>query len=487
MTLFLGASMVLRYVFLVAGSWLLAPNEYGLLGVSLAILTIGGLIFSPFPWALTKYTSENKGNVAFKSVLMSNAVLAIAFVAIIVAGYSTGVLHIETKYRLGVLLVVITTAISAIGGIYEGALRGLLRFRELGLVRVIDQALILCGLAFVLAGWGVSGALLGLTIAFSVATLLLWYFCRDARLTSGGRWWEPSVHAYGWPMLVGGASAYLLMNLDIIGLKVWGGEGADAMAGQYQAIQVLARMPLIIVLGTVLEAYFSFIARNAGDKVKVEAYVNRMIRYGLIFCVPIALVIAIVPRQLLGALFPPAYASAAPALSILAIGTFLLVFDFILSRTLQAAVGPGAPAVTLLGAAALQIGLLYLLTPRYGLMGAASSTAIASFAALLGLGRTYLRHHAITLPWRALGALAAASACLAVLLVFLPMTNIAALMGGLLVGALLFFAVLTALRGIVQEDVDMVLSGMLGSQSKIRAGVVRLVRVLNRAPSVADA
>ena len=63
--------MAMWFVFLVTGSRLLAPDEFGLLGVSLAILTFGGLVFSPLPWALAKY--HLAGMLIIKAARLSGA------------------------------------------------------------------------------------------------------------------------------------------------------------------------------------------------------------------------------------------------------------------------------------------------------------------------------------------------------------------------------------------------------------------------------
>ncbi len=477
-------AMAFRYAFLMMAGWLLTPNEYGLLGVSLAVLAIGGLLLGGFPWAATKFTSEDRGSFAFRTVLLANLGLAIVFGCLLYVGYSLGLLGHEGKYGFVLIFLIVLGLLAAVGGIYDGILRGLFRFKELGIIRALDQLVTLGGVGFILLGWGLGGALLGVILGFVVATVLGWYFTRDRDFLRGGRWWEREVQSFGWPMIVGGASAYLLMNLDIIGLKIWGGADGDILAGQYQVALVLARMPLVMVLGTVLETLFPFVARYSTDKEKVEAYIDRIVRYALVFCIPIALALAILPGKLLGLLFPQTYQAAASALSVLSVGYLVLTFNFVFSKTLQAAVGPTSPALVFLVAAVVQLGLLYALVPRYGLWGAAASTALAATIALAGLVWLHGRRYRIRLPVRSMVAIAVSSGLMAVILLLVPSPNVLALIGTLALGSLTFLVALMVLRGVDKEDANLLLSGLLPDGSRLKAGAIRVVGALNKVSAV---
>ena len=73
---------LLNYSYNIAMGWLLLPDQYGILGVAISLLSILSLfVASAFPFTVAKFLSENNENSAkhriFKSSLIGNLIIAL--------------------------------------------------------------------------------------------------------------------------------------------------------------------------------------------------------------------------------------------------------------------------------------------------------------------------------------------------------------------------------------------------------------------------
>jgi O-antigen/teichoic acid export membrane protein len=475
---------VLRYVFNISMGWLLSPDEFGILGIALAIISILSLLLTAaFPWATAKFTSEPGQRVhPFKSSVLANLIFAILLCFLLYGLFALVIL--DQEYQSILIVIIVFTLIASIGAVYHGALQGLFRFKQLAVIRIVDLlAVVVCAIPLVLLGLGVLGAVMGFLASAVITTLLALYYTRDQRFLRSGSWIDRDVYAYSLPLFLGCVGAYLMMNVDIFGVKFFIGGEADVMAGYYQASLTLARLPLFIMTGAVMAAFFPFISQYSTDKEKVERYVTKVIKYALIFILPISLVLIVLSGQIIGLVFPQSYVVGARALSILSIGMFFLVFILTFSRTFQAINKPKIPAFILSGAITLQILLLYFLVPKYGLTGAAISTTIASIAGFIALSLEYIRYYKLRLKATDLLRIAVSSCILILFLLLFPVGNIALLILGIALGLIVFLVILAALGVLTHEDVDILLSGMFGRENRFRAKVVGLIKGLNMATS----
>lgn len=474
-------AMLLRYIFQVTTSWLLPPNEYGLLGIIIAILSIAGLILGiAFPWVVTKAVSEGSGSTAFRSSLLGNVTIGIIFCVIFYVTFFSGTIKLANEYDYLLYCIMLMCILAAIANIYEGALKGLLKFKQIGYVRVLDQAIILGGVPLIAIGFGVSGAIYSYLAAFAISTVLFWYYCHGHNFLSSGKWIDANTHKYAWPMFIGGASGYLLINIDIIGLKLFSTNNADTLAGYYQAIIVLSRLPLGFILGAVLEAYFPFISKNVKEKKKVSTYSGKVMKYSLLFSLPITLPLVLLPKNVLGIFFPEQYLEGATALSILSIGTFFLIFIFVITRTFQAISKPKIPALVLSICLVAQIALLYTLVPKYNLIGAATSTTISSFFGFVLLSLAHIRMNSIVFKLKDIAKLIAPSILLLAILVILPAHNNTLFITDIIIASIIFLASLLIFKTIDKQDIEMLLGGILSENNKLRIRAVNLAALFSR-------
>jgi len=475
---------VLRYVFNISMTWLLSPEEYGVLGIAQAIaVALSIFLAAAFPYTVAKFISETgQRHNAFKSAVLGNLLFALLLCTLLYVTYALGILRLGREYQTLLFAVIATAVIGSIGGVYQGVLQGLFKFKLLRVIRIVDMlVVVVVAVLLVVLGFGSLGAILGFVASAVVCTLLGVYFTRGDKSLPMGSWMNKEVYAYAWPMLLGGISVNILMLIDILGVKFFIGGNSNIMAGYYQASLVIARLPVFLMTGAVIEAFFPFISYYSQQKERVEQYVAKLNKYVFIFIFPIHLILFVLSKQIIGIFYPEVYIVAASPLSILSIGMFFLVLALIFSRTFQAANKPKIPAPTLSGVIILQIVLLYFLVPRYGLDGAAFSTTIASIAGFIGLFFQYMRYYKCSIKVKDVLKVAFSSIILLGILYVFSEFNLILLILGVALGLTAYIVILAGLRFLDYRDAETLLSGVFSDENRIKAGVVGLVKALNRA------
>jgi O-antigen/teichoic acid export membrane protein len=158
--------------------------------------------------------------------------------------------------------------------------------------------------------------------------------------------------------------------------------------------------------------------------------------------------------EILGLIFPSAYADASKALFALAPGMFLLILVAIVTAVLQGSGHPNKPALLIGGSIIVQIVLLYNLVPRYEIVGASISTSVSSALGLIGLMIYYPNNFRLRLHWtngmRVLGA----SILTIMILHMFPMTNPIYLLGSIFMSYVIFLTVLVISRYFDSMDKD---------------------------------
>jgi len=437
-TFFIGA--MLTFAFAVSMGWLLTPSEYGMLGVTQALIAIIGLfITAAFPWVTAKFMAEparqDKPTV-FKSSLLANLGLACLLCLLLFLGYRFRWLPLGHDYQSLMIVIIVYVLIASIGAIYRGSLQGLLKFN------------------LALLGFGVLGVITGYIIAALISLVFLLYYTRGQGFLIDGSWKSKEVYSFALPI-------------------------SDIMAGYYRASLTISRIPVYLITA-IMVAFLPLISYYASNKQRVNYYSIRTVKYALIFILPLCLTIFVIPKSLIVFIFPESYIAGATALRILSIGMFFLALSYIYASVFQGVGKPKIPAFIMLGAITIQIVCLYMLVPRYGLTGAAVSTTSACSLAFILLQYMHAKHFGFGFSVTDLGKITLASVALVPVLYFFPMPGRALTVVGLLCGLGVFFAILVVTKVLHHTDADILLSGVFDKESRFRAKVVNLVRILNR-------
>jgi O-antigen/teichoic acid export membrane protein len=378
-------TLVLNYVFGVSLSWFLTTAQFGILGVAQSLLLLIALaVGSGFAWTtnhdLAVHGMNEQNGRRFRTSFVANTVLGTMIAFLLWITYNSGFLPLGPAYKTIIPLVGLTTILLSARSVLNGAARGLSWFNPVALNLVGEVVVkILFGMWVVALGAGVSGVMLGFTIGAGLSLLHSFWITRKDNLWWGKGWFEKRVLGETAPIFIGMISTALMLNLDVLGLKLLAPSGqGDEMAGYYQAAVILSRAPVFIAQAITL-VIFTYVAKSSQsvqsdeDKINQSYYLYSILRTWYRLLLPVSLILVLAPEAILSIFFPPNYGGVAPALRVSGLGTILLALVTLLNGYYQAT-GDRRLSVRAAGfATVLQISMMILLVPSFGIMGAAVS------------------------------------------------------------------------------------------------------------------
>ncbi|HEY6422184.1 MAG TPA: oligosaccharide flippase family protein [Pseudonocardiaceae bacterium] len=392
---------VLNYGFGVTLAWLLPQDDFGAVSVLLSVLLLAATVLAAgFPWALARTVARADGagpaaraeaDSAFRAALLGNVGLGLFLAAVlIVVQLTTGKILPGASVALTLTMAGSVVLISLYSVLW-GAVHGVRCFDAIGLTQLAETLLkVAGGLVLVgLCGFGVGGVATAVLASIVVA---VWLSCRALgdRLPRPGPVASARAFATAAPMAVGTIGFGLLTTLDILVLSALGHDHGLGFAtvAVYQAAAVLARAP-VLLSSALAEAMFPFIARER-TKAEAHRWFQTGFRWVPLAFVPAQLVLLITPGSVLGLLFPASYDQAAELARVITIGTTGLIVADMLLKALLARGLAGAIAVRIPVSVAVQLVALFVLVPRFGALGAATSFAAGSWAAAGLLASVYV-------------------------------------------------------------------------------------------------
>ena len=477
----MGVSSVVVLAFQAVTGRILSTAEFGVLGVGIALVMVLGLfVTSAFPWVVARALS-GAGPGSIKAGLLGNLVLGALVSGGLYVLYATRVLDLGEGYGAIVMLVVATTLTNAVSFAFVAVLQGPppVQGHRRGSGCQRPDAGVRRRAAGGAGVWSLRGRLPGLPCRRWLASPSRTGSLRRYDVWSGP-WIVRDVYVQAMPLLVGIMGTQLLMNVNIIGVKLFAvGDDTDTLAGYFQGALVLSRIPVFVIVA-VLAALFPFVARHADDPERIRGFTSTLVRYSLVFMLPLTLIMVAVPEHVLSLVFPGEYEAASRPLALLALGMFLLVLTAIFATVFQAMGQARLPGAVIGGAVVLQLALSYWLVPIKGNEGAAVATIASCGVALLLLGVRFIRSFGAPVGMGTLAKVAVASFFLVAFLLALPEAHTVILLAAWALGCIMYVAVLAALRALTPDDVRAMLQPVLKPESWPLARTTALVARLNR-------
>jgi stage V sporulation protein B len=472
---------IFDYIFNVSLGWLLSPEDYGTYGVSIAFLLLLSLfVNSGFPWATAKYLSEENDKKikykVFKSSLVANFFIAITVSILFLLTY---LFLLRENYTPILTVIILVTIVSSFRFTYQKALQGFFMFKETGTIQIIDVFIkLVLGVGLVYLGFGVLGALMGFLISGLVSLMFMAYLLRNFKFWRGNGWIDFRVFSFAMPTFFGMLAIALFQNIDILGVKFLTEEAAsDELAGYYQAALVLARIPIYLV-GVVMIVLFPFISKYS--KSGNENYSSASLKFSILFIFPIVLAVSLIPESFIRLMYPEVYTRGSGALSIVALGMGFLGIIYILTQIFQGMGRPRVPVGILVPAVIIQIILLLILTPKAGLMGAASATTLACLFGMVLLIRAYRKISGFTFKKRQAAALILAYVVAGTTLFFFPHDTRIFTLIDIVISGIIYIFMLLILKLVKEKEIDILLSAMPDTEKtrrlskSIKLAVIRL-------------
>ncbi|MFX0091903.1 MAG: polysaccharide biosynthesis C-terminal domain-containing protein, partial [Candidatus Hodarchaeota archaeon] len=200
-------------------------------------------------------------------------------------------------------------------------------------------------------------------------------------------WTDSHINRFVVPLFFGTLGATILMNIDLILLRLL--FHSDQLAGEYQAVITLARIPVYLV-STISEAIFPYVSYHTVQNGNPYKLLDKALKLSSLLILPICLSFMLIPEIWLAIIFPN-YLSIAWLIPILSGGYFALALTFTLVNGFQAINRPGIPALILSVIVIGDIVLVIVLGSLFGMAGVAYGTTISCLIGLLALLIIYRR------------------------------------------------------------------------------------------------
>ncbi len=382
-------SAVLGYLLYFVLGRVLGPEQFGIYGVVVGLLTLlTNVIPNSLQQATSKFISENEKSAhRIKTKFLKVALAVSIIVSLIYISLSKQIALLLNDVSLAnyIRLTALIIIPYFLYGVLQGYLNGLRFFKKQALIRtiyiVVKVAFII---ALVMLGFGVFGAILGFLLA-AVASFLINYFI--VGFSSNGKY-EPKLKNmadFAVPIIVSTLIINTMANISLLFVKALSPAAiSNLKAGYFTAASSIAQIPFIM-LASFSIVIFPAISRNISkkDTGKVRKYINIGLRYNLIATVLVSVLISSTSYGILHLLYTSKYEAAAAPLSILVFG-FAFLTVFMLLATIIMGLGKPRTATILSLITLVELVILSIfLIPTYSLNGAAVSMLIATLTGVI--------------------------------------------------------------------------------------------------------
>lgn len=392
----------------------LGPAAYGIYGVVLSIQTIIGLLITlGVPAAVSRFVAqrEHSAQPMLRQLLLVQAgvAAAIAVGTIAVSPVITRVLR-DVNLLPYLWLVAAVVFFQAFYPIYVQFLSGAHRFNRQAALTSLYAVAKLLGAITLIYSFGVYGALTGFAVGGVVAAMIGFIWTRHIGGNEPYRIPGAELFAFAGAYVLMMVGLQILQSLDLFMIKSLLRD--DVATGYYNAAVTLSRIPYFLLQGLsfILLPSISALTKTGETHDEAAAFVRDVIRYLIALIIPSIALAAATSRELVSLFYSRTFAPAAPILTVLIIGLGALAFFLLLANIVAGAGKTKIPLALAVGMIAVSFTSGLWLISRYGLIGAAWQTTIASTIGFIILAWYTFRTFRIPVPMRTTSNVIVASA-----------------------------------------------------------------------------
>ena len=310
---------------------------------------------------------------------------------------------------------------------------------------------------------GVGGLLWGKVLSVGFALPFLWKIAVEKiRITSIRIPWEPTIEMarYSFPLVVGNLAAWILSLSDRYVLEFF--RGAHEV-GIYSVSYQISQNSIMLLTSLFALAFnpLSIIVWEKQGKKASQEFVEKGTRYFLLLCIPAIIGISTLQKPILNILSTPDYYEGAKIIPLIVLGVFFLGLMQRFGAGLSFYKKTNLTMYCIIVSGALNLGLNFLLIPKYGYMAAAFTTLI-SYVFLLFLMIIVSRRFFIwEFPFKSLGNVVCASGVMGIVVYYignsLTSSILLNLILGIFVGIVVYSMMLFLLREFKPSEIQAVL------------------------------
>ncbi len=255
---------------------------------------------------------------------------------------------------------------------------------------------------------------------------------------------------------------HLVMHLDLFFLKalaVTGGISPAIYAGWYTADLTFARLPFMIVVSAFSLVIFPFVSRSTfdADRESTARYIRQGMRLTYLLTMLGTVLIASSPEATLRLIYGPAYAPGAVPLAWICGGYLFFSLFMMILIVISSSGHPLHSLLITIGVFLIQATALYILVPRYTILGAAWGSSLAFLAGMVIGGYYLIRRLGAFLEMKTFLRITGAGGIVFALSRLLPAGGLLLLVKDILL-AVLFILILLVLKEVRKKDWKMLLA-----------------------------
>lgn len=450
---------------------ILEPANYGRYGLVVTLTTmVIVLIGNGIPTAMAKYISEffetnpkmvlkiKRQAIILQTIIIGSITLIFYFSAGLIAG-ALGDPTLAPLFRFSTLIIPTFAAAS----FYFSFFTGLHQFNIQATLKTLRSVLRIGFVITLAIFFGLYGSISGYVLypfvifaaAFLIDKLLITRKLKKEALASKEQeipfHWKKLVN-YGWQIILFFLTYELLISIDLYMVKALLKD--DALTGVYNASLTVGRIPYYIFYAMTVFLLPMVSRKSAGNNLKnAKEIINHALRIMLILLTPMVVLMSVYSQEILQLLYGKKYLAGAVPMSVLVFGVGFLTVFYVLSFAMNGAGQTKKAMFISFFGLIINVILNYFFILRFGILGSAWATTLASFAVMLMVLFFIKKDFDANFELREFFKVVMAGAITYALASFLPSGKFIFMPIGLAVfGTNL--AILYALRGITKKDVQ---------------------------------
>ncbi len=373
------ASSLVVFVALVAFARLLRPQLFGLFTVVIAFYTLLALVGNfAIGTAIRKKLPERRGRGGARSLII-NAYAAALLLSVAVAalgalfsGYAAANIYHQPSISVPLAIASLLVVFWTLFNVTISVLVSLDRVLETVVMDIVYSLLYLgVGVAAVMLGYGIVGALAGLAVGIVAATLVGFAYLPRWVLSGSPRPDGSEIRGivrFSTPAFISNMALRGIASFGVLFLALFVG---SALVGNYNAAYTVGSFVAVVItsFSYVLLPAFSDITFRRIPPSRIGSAFDRSVHLTTLFLAPIVVFLASVAKPLISLFFSASYSHAPLYLSLIAAGSAIgLVWNY--ASTLMLGSGDLRRFIRYQAAAALvELASVLILTPLFHVVG----------------------------------------------------------------------------------------------------------------------
>ncbi|WP_197428390.1 oligosaccharide flippase family protein [Halapricum sp. CBA1109] len=436
----------------------LGAGEFGIFVLFQASLGLLSLFADPAigQAAEQRASSGEPADRVYGTALLLKSALLVPLIAVIV--WFSGPLDAYIGGEVTTLLIV-ATIVQQLGSLPEVMLRAELRVGETASLMAVRQVVwAVVGAVLVLLGFGFYGLIYGLLVAVTLRALLALYKCETSLgQPSREQFW--SIINYAKYQVVANKVApqlYSWTDVTIIGIFL-----TSSLVGAYEVAWRVVGIVLIFpaAIGTTIFPHISAWSRNS-DTEQIRETLSRVLVSVVSVSIPAFFGVLLLGREILRLIFGPEFTVAWLVLIILMGQKSVEAIKNTLARVVAAMDYPQYNAIATIVGTTLNVVLNVVLVWKFGIVGAAVATTVATIVGMLLLGGFLRRVLLFTYPVKKIGWMVVASTGMAIIIAALKtiivINSLPRLVSIVLLGVILYVVLVSTFQPL-REDLGKIL------------------------------